>query len=363
MTKCANKNKKRRIGRRAFFLSLIVFCAFFIIMIYISFIHVGKWDVVATVNDYDITAGELKEHMSQNKSYVITYFKEKYDADTADGFWNRKYNDTTPNAYLRDYTLEELTRYKVEQQLAISYGLLEQEDTTYKSFLQQLESENDLRAEKVSKGEIIYGVKNYTESTYFSYLYNNMQLKLQDKMSEEGEPLYASDTEIQNWYDEEKEERFTAADTMVLESYSVASGEERMENTDSAAVSGLEELRKDLLAGKSAEEIQKQYQDISYQEITIDDDNAAGMQKTSQIFYEEAQKLKEGEVSLVLYDKNTYLVLRCISREEGGFKDYKEYESGIRKEYVSDKYEEYVDALVKKAKVTKKTKYKRVVIK
>lgn len=330
----------------------------FIIVIYMIFFHVGETDIVVTVNGEGITAEELKQHMSQNKAYAISYFKEAYDAKVDHDFWNRQYEDTTPNEYLREYTLKQLVRYKVEQQLAVSYGLLEQEETTYQSFLQQLEKENDSRSSKANSDEIVYGVTKYTESTYFSYLYSNMQLRLQDKLAEEGEPLYVSDEELKKWYSDVKEERFVGTDTIVLQSYSIT-----LEDTDSIhseTAAYLEELQKDLKAGKSAEELQGKYEKAEYQELTMDDDSASGMQKNSQTFYEAAQNLEKGEVSEVLCDRNTYMVLKCISREKGEAKDFEEYKSGIRKEYTSDRYTEYIDGLVEKAVTVINRKYEKV---
>ena len=115
-------NKKGRSRKFLICGSLIMVFIIIIIVIYMIFFHVGEKDIVVTVNGEGITAEELKQHMSQNKAYVITYFKEAYDAKVDYDFWNRQYEGTTPNEYLREYTLKQLVRYKVEQQLAVSYA-------------------------------------------------------------------------------------------------------------------------------------------------------------------------------------------------------------------------------------------------
>lgn len=356
--------RKREKKTKIIFLSvLVILLVISFILVSMFFFHVGNEDVVASVDEYEITAQELKAHMSWNKPYVVEHFQKEDGIEAGKNFWNQKYHGTTPNAYLREYALEELTRYKVEQQLAVSYGMIEKKDTSYSMFLQQLAKENRSRADKIARGEVVYGVRKYTESTYFSYLYSNMQLQLQEKMSEEGEPLFVSDAELKKWYDLNKEKRFSCADTIVLDSYSVTLPNGQDAGFDSSQTARFLELQKDLQNGESLEKLKKRYKEAAYQKITIDDQNADRMQKTSQIFYHGAQNLQAGEVSEVLCDKNTIMVLKCISRKKGGFKNYEEYKSGIQKEYTEECYEQYIKKLVKKAKVVKYAKYKKVVMK
>ena len=352
--------------------SIIVVFLIVGVVIYSRCFHVSKNDVVVTVNGYSITAQELQREMSRDKSYVITYFQEEYDAKVEGDFWNTKFGDVTPNEYLREYALENLIAYKVEQELAVSYGLMKKKDTTYQSFLKQMEEENALRAKKLANGEVVYGAKSYTENTYFSYTYSNMQLQLQELMSQEGEPLYASETQVQEWYETVKEERYVAAETMELETYSILleNSEESVANEETGesgsqqekeAMSMLEQVKQDLQNGVSAEELQIKYPSVTYQETSIDDENAGNWQKTSMTFYKKADALQPGDVSDVLYDRNTYMVMKCISKEEGGYKDFNEYQSGITKEYTSEKYTEYVGELVNKAEVVRKEILKKVV--
>ena len=373
--KYKSPNNKQNINRKLIGISFIA--AIFIIIagiIYSVFFHLSDEATVVTVNGYPITAQELKKEMLRDKSYVITYFQEEYDAKVKGDFWNTRYGDTTPNEYLREYALEKLISYKVEQELAVSYGMMEKKDTTYQSFLKQLDAENASRAEKLAEDEVVYGAQSYTENTYFSYTYSNMQLDLMELMAEEGEPLYASETEVRDWYEAKKEERFVAADTMEFEMYSVS-----VDNTQEGVVdqetgaSGsqaeqeaqllLEQLQQELQNGASMDELKAKYQNITCEKTTIDDDNAGNMQKNSMTFYEVADMLQAGEVSDVLYDRNTYLVMKCISKEKGGYKDFTTYQSGITKEYTSEKYTEYVGDLVDKAEVTRKRILKKVVIK
>lgn len=193
---------KKRSKKTLIYVGVIAVLILVAIAVYITFSHVGENEAVVKVNGEAVTARELSRHMSWNKAYVITYFKDEYDAEVDSDFWNRSYGDTTPNEYLREYTLKQLVRYKVEQQLAVSYGLMGKEETTYKSFLKKLEEENNSRSGKAQNGEIVYGVTQYTESTYFSYVYSNMQLRLQDMLSEKGEPLYVSDEDLKKWYEQ-----------------------------------------------------------------------------------------------------------------------------------------------------------------
>ena len=373
--KIQNKHSQKSSVNKIIGISIVTALAILIAgSVYAAFFHLSDEKTVVTVNGYPITAEELKKEMLRDKTYIITYFQDEYNAKVEGDLWNTKYGDTTPNEYLREYALEKLISYKVEQELAVSYGLLEKNDTTYQAFLKQLEEENAIRADKLAEDEVVYGTQSYTENTYFSYTYSNMQLALQEIMEEEGEPLYATESEVRAWYEATKEERFTASEIMKLEAYSIliensnegvlnAETGESGSTAEQEAKAVLEQLKEDLQEGLSIEQIQAQYPNVTCEEISIDDDNAGSMQKTSMTFYEAADAMQAGDVSEVLYDRNTYTVMKCISKEEGGYKDFEAYQSGITKEYTSEKYMEYVKHLVEQAEVTRKRILKKVVMK
>lgn len=325
-----------------------------LVLILTHFNYPSGDEVVATVNGMDITAEELEQHMSQNKAYVITYFQEKYNATVDSSFWDKEYDGVTPYSYLRQTALDELTKYKIEQKLAVDHGLLKQEDMSYKAFLKQLEEENETRKQKIANGEVVYGASSYTKESFFGYTYSNLQLKLQEVMSKENEPLFISDDDLKKWYDSQDSEEYISYDKLALQVYSVSEDQDR---------SVLNEIKQCFERGESADDIKSQYPNVTFSDMTLDDDNAASIQKEDPELFELVYALQEGQVSNVISDHGAYVLFKCVTRQKGGVRDFKTYKDGLRKDYIQQAYTDYIDKLVEQAEVKKLDTYSEVKLK
>ena len=98
--------------------------------------------------------------------------------------------------------------------------------------------------------------------------------------------------------------------------------------------------------------------DIEYINLTINDDNASDLQKTSPIFYEAIQKMKVGNVTEVISENNTSFFALLKTSEKAGYKALEDYKDSIYTECIDEKYKTYVDDLVKSAKVEITDKFK-----
>ena len=105
---------------------------------------------------------------------------------------------------------------------------------------------------------------------------------------------------------------------------------------------------------------------VFIQTMDINDSNSNEKQKDYPKFYKEAVTMKVGEFS------NVYTVIRprinkkvaffsiCRNRTDGGYKDFRKSKNEIFENYTAEKYKEYIENAVKKAKVEKFEKFSKV---
>jgi len=305
-------------------------------------------DIVATVNGLEICAEEFKLQMSAQKGYVIDEIGENKTID--DKFWKTEIDGVTPLEILKQRALDYFVKYKVEQKIAVDCGVINKSETSFDALNTAMQNENKIREQKVNAGEVIYGVKEYTYNSYLTYTYSNMQIDAREKLGEKGNKLYTSDAELKKWYDSVKEERYPKFDTMKLDYYKITWSDvippEEAEST-------MNEARKQVIATGTHDCC-----DPEYKEITIDDDNAPDLQKTSPQFFEAVSEMRIGDVTEVINENNSSFFAVLKSAEKAGYKDFDEYKTSIYTECVAEKYETYVEECVKSAKIEKTDKFK-----
>ncbi len=304
-------------------------------------------DIVATVNGYEICAEELKLQMEAQKGYVIEDFGENKTID--DKFWKTKIDGKTPLEELKQRALDYFVKYKVEQQIAVENGVIKKEDTSFASLMNAMKAENALREQKVKAGEVIYGVKEYTYNSYLTYTYSNMQIDTREKLGEKGNALYADDKELKAWYESVKDVRYPKFDTMKFDYYKIAfSDDYPPEEAEKVVIEARKEIVKNGV---------HTWCDVDYIDLTIDDDNASDLQKTSPQFFETIQSMKVGDITEVINENNSSFFAVLKSAEKAGYKDFDEHKTAIYTEYIDEKYETYVENQVKSAKVEKTSKF------
>ncbi|MBQ4155405.1 MAG: peptidyl-prolyl cis-trans isomerase [Clostridia bacterium] len=305
-------------------------------------------DIVATVNGLEICAEEFKLQMSAQKGYVIDEIGENKTID--DKFWKTEIDGVTPLEVLKQRALDYFVKYKVEQQIAVDCGVIKRSETSFSALNTAMQNENKIREQKVNAGEVIYGVKEYTYNSYLTYTYSNMQIDVREKLGEKGNKLYTSDAELKKWYDSVKEVRYPKFDTMKLDYYKITWSDVI---SPEEAESIMKEVRELVIETGTHD-----YCDPEYKEITIDDDNAPDLQKTSPQFFEAVSEMRIGDVTEVINENNSSFFAVLKSVEKAGYKDFDEYKTSIYTECVAEKYETYVEECVKSAKIGKTDKFK-----
>lgn len=334
-------------------LILFVISAAVIIIIKENNKKVSPDEIVAKVNGYSITAQELSDRMEAEKSFIIEKYGENKKIN--DDFWESEIDGVTLLSKLQDHTLEILTKFKVEQQIAVENKIIDKSNTTYASIIKLMENENNSRSQKIANSQPVYGVKKYTKTSFFTYYYSNLQIDNKNKLGSTGGTLYTNDKDLRAWYESVKVEKYKAFDNYDLTLYTIS----KAENSDAYTI--MKNLKSSLENKRDFNYIKNNISnDILKNDTLVNDENASDLQKNSYLAFEEIQKLKTGDISELIDENGSILVVVCNKRSDGGFKSFKAYKSAIYNEYIAEKYDEYVLDKVKSAKVVKLEKFEYV---
>ena len=122
----------------------------------------------ARINGLDVDVREYLLVAGQERGGVLADFTARYGAQADEGFWQREWDGETPAQALEKRTLDRLTVVKVQQQMMLEAGVLE--DAGYEAFLEDWRRENQRRRQALERGEALYGPESYTEEQYYTCL-------------------------------------------------------------------------------------------------------------------------------------------------------------------------------------------------
>lgn len=317
-------------------------------------------DYVAQVNGEKISVLEFRNAMAENRNKIYDYFRQNYDVSDHAGFWKQSVNGEIPIEMLKQKSMEQCARVKIEQILAKQQGIID--DISYQGFLKNLEAENKRRKTAVENNQVIFGPVQYTEEVYFKYVLSNMVISLKDKLQE----IEVNDDEIQEYYEENKQ-LYKIPDTINIERAYIL--DEQVTVNEELALQALSDIavktrqeRMSLEVAIAIVSAEKQIP-IKFEKRTLDADTARSDSDLEHILLKHSSPLKVGEVSEVIDDEEIFSVIHCISREDVGFTPLEDVRVIIQGILTDQKYEKHIEFLVEAAdiKVNEKV-YKRVTI-
>jgi hypothetical protein len=137
---------------------------------------------VATVDDEEVSAAELRHWMLLERAAVARYFFREHGVRDAGDLWRREFGGESPAKMLRERALREIVRIKVQQLLAREKGIV---DTA--NFLEIMEARaevNRTRRERIERGGVVYGPPAFTPRVYFDHVFDRMVEDLKAHLSE-----------------------------------------------------------------------------------------------------------------------------------------------------------------------------------
>lgn len=342
--------KHKKIVKSVYILAiaLAVLCVFLVISL--SMNHYRDDSCVATIDDEKIYVNEFKQRINLSRSEVYSYFKNKYGVDDNPKFWTSTYSGEIPAQKVKEIALDKSKTIKVQQILAKKKGI--KDDISYLTFLNDLETENANRAQAVKEGRVIYGPVKYDENAYFEDTFAKMIIELKEKLAEDGD-IEVSDEDIKNYYEEMKDvlyaEGASARVRRIIVPYDSTNKEE--------AHKKIQEINKKVSSGESFEKLAKEYNPDddtkgSFGEQEFNDRSRRYESSFDEVVREKALKLKKDEVSDIIDNGNSYMIIKCIENKDKKYMDLEEVKDDARRKCIDRKYDEMVKKLSEDSKIT-----------
>ncbi|MGF6355016.1 hypothetical protein ABIE27_002930 [Paenibacillus sp. 4624] len=173
---------------------------------------------VAKVNESWITVHELQREMQQQRAMVIHYFQSTYGAPYNKDFWKADYEGENPEQFLKQLAMEEITKIKVEMDLAQNKGLIR--GSSHDDLMHEMEIENQHRREALASNQPIYGPKQLDEISFMNYFTSRVRNRLKEALSLN--ELKPTDKELEEYYKEVQGQLFVREDTIKFDKISVS---------------------------------------------------------------------------------------------------------------------------------------------
>lgn len=331
---------------------LILLSAVFVVALAMGIIFLYHFDLnkpVASINGEQVEKEEFKLFLNKNRSLIYNKFHKTNGAEYSRNFWTTDFDGTTPEKELKQAVLQEIIKIKVQQHLAKQNGLLQ--DTRYSAFLAGLKRENSKRKDIMGKNGVIYGPQQYDEPGYYDYVFSNMVISLQDKLSQD--KFAISDKKLREYFDSVKDRLYKLPDTIKTGwIYIPTSGDNQNIINEK-----MKKIKSEIEAGKSFDDIKNVYQskkqpDIVFAERILDRSTARSDAFSDPLLAKIANSLDSGKTSDIFEENGSINLLFCFSRTSGGYLAFDECKDNVRKKYVEGQYGKYIDELVKAAVVT-----------
>ncbi len=304
-------------------------------------------EAVAYVNGEAIEYDEFMLFASKKKFEIIKYFSNTYNAEYDNDFWRRDYNGENPSEKMKEEVMRELVPVKLCQELFIKYGLADKSE--YSELMKKLKEENSTRKKQKADNRVVYGVTEYTPLQYYEDNHAKLLIDLKAAMAED--KLKAKDEDLKKFYEENKDKYYGATDESEVIIYCFENGapdSTELENLRAAAASGFD-IKSD------AEKLGGEYELCEVN---------SGTQRIYSMEYPELEELfaepEAGYVSEVFKNDSRTYFAQILSVKENGCKPYEEVEDNVRRMYTSEKFEEYLNALIEKAKVRTTKLYENI---
>jgi len=308
-------------------------------------------DVIATVNGVPISIAEYNRAIRLNKSRIINYFRDTYQAEQTEHFWTTAFHGEIPAEVLKKKALEDSVYFKVRQLLAKEQGVLQ--DVSYDGFLQKLQQENERRVQAINNNQVIYGPAQYDEDTYLEYVLTNSMLAVKQRMQQK--VLQKGESQLRLFYERHKEQRYRTQGLVKIQriSHSFLDSNHQIDKSlQQQAHKQLEEAIAKLQSGSSFEDVAAAYNTSGTElELTIQlGDERRNARSPIALT---AAKLPLGAISPIIEENGGYHVLKCIGRIEphSAYLPYEQAKNQVLQDVIQNEYDITIRGMVAAALV------------
>lgn len=137
-----------------------------------------KKEYLIEIDGLPVPEAEFRMYLDRNIAKTYNYYYQEWGVNVHAEFWDTKYGDKTPKAYIKEMALAQLVDIKSRQRLATEMGLIK--EFTYDSLQQWWVLDNADRRQKKDQGGIVYGPVERKFGDFYDYFYATLFNKLQE---------------------------------------------------------------------------------------------------------------------------------------------------------------------------------------
>ena len=295
------------------------------------FDQTGK-KVAGMVNGEPFFQEDLDVYVANMRAVVAAHYGQKYNlSGMGDDLWNKKYDGCTPREFLNKLALSDLVKNMVLIQEARSRGV--DVPKTY----------NDLEAERtvwnISTDEVVFGPKTLASTEYNSYRISGITDELKTAMLKD--ELAPSVEQIKDAFESLQEE-------YKMSPFSASGIRFSWESGPAPSQDICDEIEQHMQQGFSPEEIVGNNPELTLEEFEM---NSRYVSRSDEYEMRMAEILRDATEGSYIPDLENQLLY--VEKMEGGRQYTFEEAPGLgRNKWINDKFEEFLEAKVKEAKVT-----------
>lgn len=336
--------KNEKVSKKVSWISVILLTILVIsIAMVVSFMK--REMGVAIINGETISIKEFELIMKKQAADTSIYFMKKYGVSIQNkDFWNTDYSGEVPLKVLKEKSLDEIGKIKVQQLFAREKGITK--SINYEDIINDMVKENKMRILAKKEGKVIFGPVQYSEEMYYDYAFSNMVLKLKENLSQK--ELVSTENVLKEYYERNKEVLFKNQD--VIKTNLITVNYNKPANRQKANIV-MEEIKAAVGKGKGLDDIKGNDElKISMKELTFDS-NPMSEDDIRHNFLSAVKKLSVGKVSEVFDVGTSIYLIQVTDKKDSGYKSYDEAKQVVIQNCADKKYNEFFDELSKKAKV------------
>lgn len=295
-------------------------------------------DAIAVINKIPIVEQEFQLVLNANLQKYKQELQSEYALSPDIDILTVDIEGKTGEDLIKEKALNDCYLIKLQQKQGCDLGVIDTMD--FEKIKENMQKENEERADKIKNNELVFGLTEFAMDQYYFYTLNNMilrskELLLKDKLS-------ISEEDITSYYEEYKNELFYNMDTLEISVYEAAFTEKDREEAEKE----IKAIREQLLIQKEPDtSIEKHVYTLSEEEFRY-------MDKEYSSFNDRIKNLKQGEITEVLEEQGSFVLVKCDRREEGGTKELdQEVKTWIINAMLDERYMQMIQLEREQAKI------------
>jgi hypothetical protein len=335
------KNPIIKLGISIIFIGLMV-------LAYVMNITKGEFEnkqnQLISINSIDVPEKEFRMFFQDEKASTADYFYKKYGAEYNDNFWETKYEGEIPINVAKKNALEKLIKVKIEQELAVEYGMLK--SPLFIKIGQELKKEKN-----------VYGVESLDLFQQYMTYHSKIVLETMNKYKLEFDGLKEED--IMRFYNKNKMKIFKDQDEIKASQISFVLQDN--ENKEELIGNILKEIHNGVTLEDLENKYNEQYQFSIQKKLYGHESKDENSSELETLLKEQAYMLKTHQISDPIQYGNQHFIIFCEERIEGKVREYTEVKNSIENFLKEEHFHQKVEDSVQKAVITmNENEYKKI---